>query len=118
MQLTGQSNHCCRCRPVINFSGAETQCEGSVIDGLSSMLGLEITMEKGRIQQDHFDPYPLLRMYQTPEINVRFIESDYTPTGLDQPSLPPLAPAVCNAIYNAIGHRVQTLPLVREGFKI
>lgn len=102
--------------PVINLSGAENQCQGSVIDGLSTMSGLEITMEKGRIQQSNFDTYPLLRMRNAPTVNVYFIQSDNPPTGCGEPALPPLAPAVCNAIYAASGHRVRTLPLTKEGF--
>ncbi len=102
--------------PVINLSGAENQCEGSVIDGLSTMLGLEITMENGRIQQSNFDTYPLLRIRNAPTVNVHFIQSDNPPTGAGEPALPPLAPAVCNAVYAASGHRVRTLPLTKEGF--
>ena len=102
--------------PVINLSGAENQCEGSVIDGLSTMLGLEITMENGRIQQSNFDTYPLLRIGDAPTVEVHFIQSDNPPTGAGEPALPPLAPAVCNAIYAASGHRVHTLPLTKEGF--
>ena len=102
--------------PVINLSGAENQCQGSVMDGLSVMLGQEITMEQGRIQQSNFDTYPLLRMPSAPTVNVHFIQSDNPPTGAGEPALPPLAPAVCNAIFAAIGHRVRTLPLTKEGF--
>jgi len=102
--------------PVINLSGAENQCQGSVIDGLSTMLGLEITMEDGRIQQSNFDTYPLLRMSQAPSVDVHFIQSDNPPTGAGEPALPPLAPAVCNAIYAASGYRVRTLPITKEGF--
>jgi isoquinoline 1-oxidoreductase beta subunit len=104
--------------PVINLSGAENQCQGSVIDGLSTMLGLEITMENGRIQQLNFDTYSLLRMPDAPNVDVHFIQSDNPPTGAGEPALPPLAPAICNAIYAASGHRVRTLPLTKEGFSI
>lgn len=102
--------------PIINMSGAENQCEGSVMDGLSTMLGLEITMENGRVQESNFHQYPLMRMNNAPAVDVHFIQSDYPPTGLGEPALPPLAPAVCNAIFAASGHRVRTLPLSREGF--
>ena len=104
--------------PVINLSGAENQCQGSVVDGLSAMSGLEITMEKGRIQQSNFDTYPLLRMRSAPNVNVYFVQSDNPPTGCGEPALPPLAPAVCNAIYAASGHRVRTLPLTKDGFTV
>ncbi|HEY6644250.1 xanthine dehydrogenase family protein molybdopterin-binding subunit [Povalibacter sp.] len=104
--------------PVINMSGAENQCEGSVIDGLSTAMGLEIGIENGRIQQTNFDRYPILRMPSAPKVDVHFIQSDFSPTGVGEPALPPLAPAVCNAIFAATGHRVRSLPLSREGFTI
>ena len=62
--------------PIVNRSMAENQCEGSVIDGLSTMLGLKVTFEDGRAQQQNFDQYPMLRMPNTPEVEVFFIESD------------------------------------------
>jgi isoquinoline 1-oxidoreductase beta subunit len=102
--------------PIINLSGAENQVEGCVIDGLSTALGLELDIENGRIQQTNFDTYPLLRIAHAPEVAVHFIQSDYPPTGVGEPAFPPVAPAICNAIYNATGHRVRTMPLAREGF--
>jgi isoquinoline 1-oxidoreductase beta subunit len=104
--------------PVINMSGAETQVQGAVIDGLSTMLGLEITMEQGRVQQVNFPDYPILRMAKAPEVEPWFIQSDFPPTGLGEPALPPLAPAVCNAIFTATGHRIRQLPLMRENFTV
>ena len=104
--------------PIINMSGAENQAQGSVIDGFSTAMGLEVTFENGRAQQRNFDAYPLLRISQAPEVEVHFIQSDNPPTGVGEPALPPAAPAICNAIYAATGHRVRTLPLTREGFKI
>ncbi len=102
--------------PVLNPSTALSQCQGAVIDGLSTMLALEITMEQGRVAQQNFGDYPLLRMPNAPPVEVHFIESDFSPTGVGEPALPPLAPAVCNAICAATAHRVRTLPLSREGF--
>ena len=104
--------------PIVNLSGAENQVEGSVVDGLSTMLGLAVTFEDGRVQQTNFDKYPLLRMPATPEVEVHFVASDYEPTGLGEPALPPLAPAVCNAIFAASGHRVRTMPISEEGFSV
>ena len=106
------------CGPVLNASGAETQVQGAVIDGLSTMLGLEITFENGRNQQSNFNQYPILRMAHAPEVEAHFIEADYPPTGLGEPALPPLAPAVCNAIFTATGHRIRQLPLMREDFTV
>jgi isoquinoline 1-oxidoreductase beta subunit len=82
------------------------------------MLALEITMEEGRVQQDNFGNYRLLRMPDAPIVDVHYIQSDFSPTGVGEPALPPLAPAVCNAIYTASGHRVRTLPLSREGYSV
>lgn len=101
---------------IINMSDAESQCEGAVIDGLSTMLGLEITLENGRVQQSNFDRYPILNIADAPQVQVHFIQTDFPPTGVGEPALPPLAPAVCNAIFAATGHRARTLPLTREGF--
>jgi isoquinoline 1-oxidoreductase subunit beta len=104
--------------PIINMSGATAQVEGSVIDGLSTMLNLEITMEKGRVQQTNFDRYALLRMKDAPIVDVHFIQSDNPPTGLGEPALPPIAPAVANAIFTITGHRIRTMPISKEGFTV
>lgn len=103
--------------PIINMSGALAQVEGSVLDGLSTMLGQKITMEAGRIEQSNFDDYPVLRMPEAPIVDVHFIQSDYDPTGLGEPALPPLAPAVGNAVFAATGERVRSLPFSEAGFK-
>ena len=104
--------------PIVNLSGAENQMQGSVVDGLSTMTGLSMTFENGRVRQSNFDRYPMLRMPSTPEVGVHFVDSDYPPTGLGEPALPPLAPAVCNAIFAASGHRIRTLPISEEGFSL
>jgi isoquinoline 1-oxidoreductase beta subunit len=103
---------------IINLSGAENQCEGSVVDALSTMLGLAVTHRNGRVQQTNFDSYPIMPIAHAPSVNVHFVESDYPPTGLGEPALPPLAPAVCNAIFTATGHRIRSLPIVDEGFSV
>ncbi len=104
--------------PIINLSGAENQVEGSVVDGFSTALGLQLSYENGRIQEANFDRYPLLRIPHAPAVDVHFIQSEYSPTGVGEPALPPVAPAICNAIFAATGHRVRTLPLASEGFKV
>ena len=102
--------------PIINLSGALNQVQGSVVDGLSTMALQQITMEQGVIQQDNFDEYPVMRIAPTPEIDVHFIESDNPSTGLGEPALPPLAPAVANAIFAATGERVRSMPLSEAGY--
>jgi len=104
--------------PVVNMSGAEAQCEGAVVDGMSTMLGLEVTMKNGRIEQTNFHQYPILRLANAPNVHAYFVQSDYSPTGMGEPALPPIAPAICNAIFAASGHRVRTLPLTKEGFSV
>jgi isoquinoline 1-oxidoreductase beta subunit len=104
--------------PIINMSGATSQVQGSVIDGLSTMALQQITMDNGVIQQDNFHQYPVMRIASTPEIDVHFIQSDNRPTGLGEPALPPLAPAVTNAIFAATGDRIRSMPLSEAGFTL
>lgn len=104
--------------PIVNLSGAENQVQGSVVDGLSTLMALEVNHENGRVQETNFHQYPLLRLPHAPQVAVHFIDSDYPPTGLGEPALPPLAPAVCNAIFTATGHRCHTMPISKEGFSV
>jgi isoquinoline 1-oxidoreductase beta subunit len=104
--------------PIVNASMAESQCQGAVIDGLSTMMGLKVTFENGRVQEQNFDRYPMLRLPHAPPVDVHFIESDYAPTGLGEPALPPLAPAVANAIFAASGARPRTLPISEDGYTL
>ncbi len=104
--------------PIINMSGAMNQVEGSIIDGLSTMAMQEITITDGVIQEDNFDEYEVMRIDAAPKIDVYFIQSANAPTGLGEPALPPLAPAVANAIYAAVGRRVRTMPLSKAGFRL
>ena len=75
-------------------------------------------MEKGRIQQSNFNDYEVLRIDDAPPVDIHFIQSDFSPTGLGEPALPPLAPAVGNAIFAATGQRVRRMPLTDEGYTV
>jgi len=100
---------------IINPAAAENLCHGGIIEGLSHMQQ-EITLTNGRVDQTNYHQHPMLRMRQTPVIEVFWSKSQFPPTGLGEPGLPPILPAVANAIFAATGKRVRTLPLKRSGF--
>ena len=96
---------------IINPTGALNQAEGSVIDGLGQALGTEITLANGAVDQSNFYDYPLIRMQDAPPIEVKFIKTEFSPTGLGEPALPPVIPALTNAIFQATGKRIRSLPI-------
>jgi isoquinoline 1-oxidoreductase subunit beta len=102
---------------VINPTAAINMTQGAIIDGLGQALQQEITIENGRVVQENFDTFKLLRMSQAPRIEVRFVTTDNPPTGLGEPPLPPAIPALCNAIFAATGKRVRTLPIDHQLLK-
>ncbi len=95
---------------IINPTGALNQCQGAALDGISQALNARVTIDRGRIAQT-FPDYPLLRMYQAPPVQVDFKITPNSPTGLGEPALPPVIPALCNAIFAASGKRIRNLPI-------
>ncbi len=99
------------CGRVVNPGLIAAQLESGVIFGLSSALKQQITFRKGRVQETNFHTYRSLRMFECPTIETHIVPSDETPTGVGEPGVPPVAPALCNAIFAATGKRIRTLPI-------
>jgi len=110
------------CGTVINPDTVKAQMEGGIIFGLTAALKTEITLKDGRVQQDNFHDYQMLRIFESPEIEVHIVPSSENPTGVGEPGVPPVAPALANAIFAVTGKRIRRLPirasdLAHEGAK-
>ncbi|HEU4409959.1 MAG TPA: molybdopterin cofactor-binding domain-containing protein [Polyangiaceae bacterium] len=100
------------CGRVLNPNGARAQIEGGIVQALSAALKEKISVNGGRVEQSNFDDYPVARINEAPAvIEVHFVNTDLRPSGLGEPSVPPLAPALANAIYRATGKRHRSLPI-------
>jgi len=105
------------CGRTVNPDTVKGQIEGGIIFGLTAALKTEITLEKGRVQQRNFNDYPMVRMFESPAIEVYIVPSTEHPTGVGEPGVPPVAPAVANAIFAATGKRVRRLPIKPEDLR-
>ena len=102
------------CGQVVNPTILEQQIQGGIVYGLANALRAKITLEKGRVVQGNFDDYAPLRMDETPSVEVYAVPSQEAPTGIGEPSVPPIAPALCNAIFAATKKRIRALPILNS----
>jgi len=105
------------CGPVVNPDIVRAQMEGGIVYGLTAALYGEITFEKGRVKQRNFHDYPMLRMHEMPEVEVHIVPSDDKMGGVGEPGVPPVAPAVANALFALTGKRLRHLPIRAEDVK-
>ena len=99
------------CGIVINPDTVAAQIEGAIIYGLTCALKNEITIAGGRVEQANFNSYPMLRLNETPRVEVHIVPSSEAPGGIGEPGVPPIAAAVANGVYAATGKRLRKLPL-------
>ncbi|SDT88355.1 isoquinoline 1-oxidoreductase, beta subunit [Polaribacter sp. Hel1_33_78] len=102
------------CGVVVNPSGARNQVEGGVLDGIGHAMYADFSFKNGKPEYENFDSYRLIRMNETPQVEVHFVKNNLSPTGLGEPGLPPAGGAVSNAINAALGKRMYKQPFVKE----
>jgi isoquinoline 1-oxidoreductase beta subunit len=102
------------CGQPVNPHIIEQQAMGGIVYGLTQTLKDEITIDKGRVVQANFDSYDMLRMNEMPKVEVYIVASTEVPRGMGEPAVPPVAPAVCNAIFAATGKRIRKIPVRPE----
>jgi isoquinoline 1-oxidoreductase beta subunit len=102
---------------MVNPDTVEAQIQSSIAFGLTSTLGAEITLDKGRVQQTNFHDYPILRMNEMPKVDVTLVPSTEKPGGIGEPATALVGPAVANALFAATGKRLRKLPLSSENIQ-
>lgn len=105
------------CGRIVNPDTIKAQMESGIVFGLSAALHGEITFKNGRVDQSNFHDYPLLRMNEMPVVEVHIVPSEEKLGGVGEPGVPPIAPAVCNAIFAITGKRIRRLPIRIEELK-
>ncbi len=106
------------CGVVINPDIVKQQMEGSIIFGLTAALKSKITIENGQVEQSNYHNYPILKFDETPEIEVIILSNEEEPGGIGEPGVPPLAPALANAVLAATGQPVRELPIDLSGIHL
>jgi isoquinoline 1-oxidoreductase subunit beta len=102
------------CGPVVNPDTIKAQIEGGIIEALSTTFKEEVMFSNGGVKSDNFDDYKIIRMSEIPEIEVHIVKSKEVIGGIGEPGVPPLAPAVANAVFNATGARIRRIPLTPQ----
>jgi isoquinoline 1-oxidoreductase beta subunit len=105
------------CGRVVNPDTIVAQLEGAVGFALTAALYGEITLENGRVKQSNFHDYRMLRIHEMPEVEVHIVASNEPSTGVGEPGVPTVAPALCNALFQLTGKRIRSLPIREEDLK-
>ena len=102
------------CGQTVNPMTIRAQIQGSIIFGLGATIKSEMTVKNGKVNEGNFDDYQVIRIDETPEINVYIIKNQENPGGIGEPGLPPIAPAIANAVFAASGKRIRKLPILSK----
>jgi isoquinoline 1-oxidoreductase beta subunit len=104
------------CGQTVNPMTIRAQIQGSIIFGMGATLNSEMTVKNGRVNESNFDDYPVVRFDESPQIKVFILKNNEKPGGVGEPGLPPIAPAIANAVFAASGKRIRKLPIISKDF--
>jgi len=102
---------------MINPDTVEAQIQSSIVFGISAGLMQEITMDKGRVLQTNYNRFPVVRMFESPQVDIVLVQSTEKPGGIGEPATALVVPAIANAVFAASGKRVRKLPITAEAIK-